>query len=58
MKMIDIVTNEKVCYDIYTMCKWWKKKWKQKIKIKELTKKYRNEQKGNFVNILKSHTEQ
>ena len=25
MKMIDIVTNEKVCYDIYTMCKWWRK---------------------------------
>ena len=37
MKMIDIVTNEKVCYDIYTMCKWWRK-METKDKIKELRK--------------------
>ena len=29
MKMIDVVINEKICYDTYTMCKKKReKKWK------------------------------
>ena len=35
MKMIDVVINEKTCYDTYTMCKW-EEKMEIKDKIKEL----------------------
>ena len=41
MKMIDVVINEKICYNTYTMCKWWEKNGNKRI-----TRKYRNEQKG------------
>ena len=41
MKMIDVVINEKICYNIYTMCKWWEKNGNKRI-----TRKYWNEQKG------------
>ena len=34
MKMIDVVTNEKICHDIYIMCKTQgRRKWKQKMKL-------------------------
>lgn len=33
--MIDVVINEKTCYDTYTMCKW-EEKMEIKDKIKEL----------------------
>ena len=33
MKMIDVVINEKICYDTYTMCK---KEGGRKMEIKEL----------------------
>ena len=36
MKMIDVVINEKTCYDTYTMCKWGGEKMEIKDKIKEL----------------------
>lgn len=34
MKMIDVVINEKICYDTYTMCK--KEGGGRKMEIKEL----------------------
>ena len=40
MKMIDVVINEKICYNTYTMCKWWEKNGNKRI-----TRKYWNEQK-------------
>lgn len=36
MKMIDVVINEKICYDTYTMCKKKGEKMEIKDKIKEL----------------------
>ena len=41
MKMIDVVINEKICYDTYTMCK----KEGEENGNKRITRKYRNEQK-------------
>ena len=34
--MIDVVINEKICYDTYTMCKWKGRENGNKDKIKEL----------------------
>ena len=31
MKMIDVVINEKICYNTYTMCKWWEKNGNKRI---------------------------
>ena len=42
MKMIDVVINEKICYDTYTMCK---KEGGEENGNKRITRKYRNEQK-------------
>lgn len=43
MKMIDVVINEKICYDTYTMCK--KEGGGEENGNKRITRKYRNEQK-------------
>ena len=42
MKMINVVTDKKICYNIYTMCKKGERNG-NKRRNKKITGKYRNE---------------